>query len=607
MTNKRITLSDRVNLAAATGFCVLSSVAFAASPNFGSPKITQDVAHDVSQPLGALASAAAQNRAQQNRAQSRGESTGLAGDPVVEAQTDRAGPQVGPTPSGNAVDNAIQRNGARQTESFGRPQADSALLGPFASFDGLSNDDNFNIFGFRVNPPDPAGAVGPNHYVQMLNLVFAVYDKTGNQLTPAAAIGDLWAGFAVADCADSSGDPIVVYDRFADRWILSQFTTAGTGNEFYNCVAVSTTGDPTGTYYRYAFSSGTYFPDYPKYGSWSDTYVITTREFESVNNFTSYGIGIYALEKNKMIRGKPARAISYFLEGVDGNGNVDLTVLPLIGDGLLPAYVDGRRRPRAGQAIPIVGTQDDGGPYGALFDALNIFDLTVRWTNPIQSSLFLNTQLPVASFDSIYPCAPSSRDCLPQPGIVNPSQFLDVLSYRQRPTWRLAYRNFGSYDAMVTAQSVEAAPSQAGMRWYEIRRIGTAYSVYQQGTYAPSDGVHRWMGSISQDKWGNIGLAYSVVDGVSVFPGVRFTGRRAGDPLGLMTLGEGTLVDGTGVQTSTNSRWGDYTSLNPDPVDDCSLWHVNQYYTAAGQASSSVGWQTRIGNFKLSPACVAGE
>ncbi len=156
----------------------------------------------------------------------------------------------------------------------------------------------------------------------------------------------------------------------------------------------------------------------------------------------------------------------------------------------------------------------------------------------------------------------------------------------------------------MTSQSVEAAPGVAGMRWYEIRRENGAYSVHQQGTYNPGDGVHRWMGSAAMDRNGNIALGYNVVNGVDVYPGIRYTGRLAGDPLGAMTLGEETIVNGTGVQRTTNSRWGDYSSLNVDPVDDCTFWYVNEYYTAAGQASSLAGWQTRIASFRL-PGCVA--
>jgi hypothetical protein len=504
---------------------------------------------------------------------------------------------------GFAGDGAIQGAGALQAAAT---TSAPTISSPLLTFEGLSNQDNFNLFGFRVNPPDPMGDVGPNHYVELINLALGIYDKQGNLLVGPVPIGDLWAGFAVNDCTDPSGDPVVLYDQLEDRWILTQFTTRGP--MYYDCVAISQTGDPTGAYYRYAFVTqpdpelpgGTFFPDYPKYGVWTNSYLMTTRDFGDV---TGYGISVYALEKNKMLAGNPkARAVQFFL---DGNAP---GMLPLVGDGLLPPDIDGTRRPIDGIAAPIVGTQDDGGGYGATFDALNIYELKVQWkANPV-ASLTLAVQLPVASFDSVFPCAPTSRDCLPQPGITNPTQYLDILSYRQRPTWRLAYRNFGTYEALVTTQSVEARPGIAGMRWYEIRRSEnpkpSTYAVYQQGTYAPDDGVNRWMGSVAMDWQGNMALGYNVVNGTDVYPGIRYTGRLKGDPMGTMNLGEGVIVNGTGVQRTTNSRWGDYSSMNVDPVDDCTFWYVNEYYTLEGQNSSTAGWQTRIGSFKL-PGCVA--
>jgi hypothetical protein len=335
--------------------------------------------------------------------------------------------------------------------------------------------------------------------------------------------------------------------------------------------------------------------------------VITTREFGPT---IEYGIGVYALEKNKMVNGQPARSVSFF---VDGN---DPDLLPLVGDGLLPADIDGKQKPKANSAIPIVGTQDDDpDAYGATFDALNIWDLRVHWNAAAaaNASLTLAAQLPTAAFDSIFPCGPDSRDCLPQPGITDPAQYLDFLS-RERPTWRLAYRNFKDYEALVTNQQVEARPGVAGVRWYEIRRdLAGNYSLYQQGTYAPNDGVHRWMGSVAQDKNGNIVLGYSVVNGTTVFPGIRYTGRLAGDPLGQMTFGEGTIKNGSGVQTTTNSRWGDYTSMNVDPTDDCTFWYTNEYYQVSGvplplpppplpPPGTTAPWQTRIASFRL-PNC----
>lgn len=529
------------------------------------PQFTNAVAFDVSPTLRSLATA--------HRA--------VPSSPGVKEIRPERGPIA--TSRGFSNDGALQ----------GSQATPATIPGTLVNFEGLSNQDNFNIFGFRVNPPDPMGGVGPNNYVELINLVLGVYDKQGNKLLGPMAIGDLWSGFAVPDCTDPSGDPVVLYDQFVDRWILSQFTTRVPVD--YNCVAVSQTGDPTGAYYRYAFTTGTNFPDYPKYGVWTDSYVITTREFGNLDN--TYGIGVYALEKNKMINGQPARAVKFFL---DGN---DPAVLPLVGDGLLPADIDGKQKPLSDAAIPLVGTQDDNASYGATFDALNIWDLNVKWRSTPVASIELASQLPVAQFDSIFPCSPTSRDCLPQPGIKDRRQYLDILSYRQRPTWRLAYRNFKGYESLVTNQSVESSPGVAGVRWYEIRRINGAYSLYQQGTYAPNDGIDRWMGSIAQDRNGDMALGYSVVNGVDVFPGIRYTGRLAGDPLGQMTLGEGTVINGSGVQTTTNSRWGDYTSMNIDPVDDCTFWYINEYYTLAGQQSSPAGWQTRIASFKL-PGCV---
>ena len=583
---------ERLRLRALFGAGVLATALLTAvgatpagsAPAKHEPVFSEAVAYDVSKPLRELAKTA--------RASARQKDV-------------RMSPERGPT----VKDDGFSGDAAVQATS---PAAAATIGGTIANFEGLSQQDNANVLaGRRVNPPDPDGDVGPNHYVEMINLVFAVYSKTGTRLLGPVALGDLWAGFPIEDCTDESGDPIVLYDQTTDRWLLTQFTTRGLNPAtptapFYNCVAVSQTGDPTGAYYRYAFitqadeeDGGYFFPDYPKYGVWRDSYIMTTRDFGFDDR---YGISVYGLEKNKMVNGEPnARAVQFFLEDRD-------VPLNLIGDGLLPPDLDGNTKPKNDAPAPIVGTQDDGAGYGATFDALNIWEFDVKWRSTPIASMLLKAQLPVAAFDSIFPCGivpgslpPDGRDCLPQPGITDGSQYLDILSYRQRPTWRLAYRNKGAYETMVTNQSVEARPGIAGARWYELRRTGGTYSVHQQGTYAPNDGVHRWMGSIAADKNGNMALGYSVVNGVDVFPGIRYTGRLAGDPLGQMTLGEGVIINGSGVQTNTNSRWGDYTSMNVDPVDDCTFWYVNEYYTVT-EPPPDRNWQTRIASFKV-PGC----
>jgi hypothetical protein len=335
---------------------------------------------------------------------------------------------------------------------------------------------------------------------------------------------------------------------------------------------------------------------------------MTTRDFGDAGG---YGISVYALEKAQMISGNPkARAVQFFLDSA-------VVPLELIGDGLLPADIDGHRRPKNDAPAPILGSQDDDFPYGATFDALNVWELSVHWKSTPDASLVLAAQLPVAEFDSNFPCGPT-RGCLPQPGIANPDQWIDILSYRQRVTHRAAYRNFGTHESVVTNQSVEAQPGIAGVRWYELRRADGEYSVHQQGTYSP-DSVNRWMGSAAMDRDGNIAVGYSVVDGVSVYPGIRYTGRLAGDPLGELTLDEQVIINGTGVQTTTNSRWGDYTSLNVDPTDDCTFWYVNEYYEVSGlplplpppptplpPPGTTAPWQTRIASFKL-PGCSASS
>lgn len=464
----------------------------------------------------------------------------------------------------------------QRTEGEGLFNSNSSIPPALVSFDGMSNTTG-------VNPPDTVGDVGPNHYVQMVNSRIQVFDKSGTSVFGPVDINTLWTGFGGACENENAGDPVVLHDQIADRWLITQFTAAGP--EYFNCVALSQNNDPAGAYYRYAFSTGTFFPDYPKYGVWSDGYYISTREF---GNFGAYQIGAYALERDQMLLGNPTPQIVGFQITAPAHQ---------LGDGILPADLDGNTLPPAGSPQYFVGSMDSGfAPYGAPADALNLFKFHVDWATPANSTFAFSNQINVAAFDSIFPCSPGARECIPQPGTASK---VDILSYRQRPTYRLAYRNFGTHESLVTSQSVEATPGVAGMRWYELRSPNSTPVIYQQGTYAP-DSVNRWMGSIAMDRKGNMLLGYSVSDGTSVFPGIRFTGRLAADPLGTMPQGEGTMVSGAGSQTTTNSRWGDYSSMNVDPVDDCTFWYTNEYYST----TSSTGWRTRISSVTY-PNCLA--
>jgi hypothetical protein len=444
---------------------------------------------------------------------------------------------------------------------------------------GVSFDGQPNVAG--VNPPDPSGDVGPSHYVAVSNSSLQIFSKTGTSLFGPANINTLWAGFGGSCQTENAGDPVVLYDQIADRWLITQFTSKGP--IYFNCVAISQTPDPVGAYYRYAFTTGTNFPDYPKYGMWLDSYLISTREFAGA---AFAGVGAYALNRADMLAGNPTpRVVSFIVPPGAAPFNT--------GDGLLPVDIDGQTLPPAGTPAYYVGSMDAGGPYSAPQDALTLWKLVIDYATPALSSFTLANTIPIATFDTVYPCTPSARECLPQSGT---TVKVDILSYRQRPLNRLAYRNFGTYESLVTNQSVEAAPNMAGVRWWEIRSPNSAPVIFQEGTYAPgvTDGIHRWMASVAMDSAGNMGMGYNATSG-TMFPSIYYTGRLASDPLGTLPQGEGTLVAGTGANTGGGSRWGDYTSLNVDPTDDCTFWYVSQYTPV----TSASGWRLRIGSFRF--------
>ncbi len=461
------------------------------------------------------------------------------------------------------------------------------IAGPLISFDAQPNTSG-------VNPPDPNGAVGPAHVVTMANLSFQVFDRTGNSLLGPAANNTLWTGFGGLCEVENAGDPVVLYDRLSDRWFLSQFTAQGP--IYYFCVAISTTPDPTGSYHRYAISTGPNFPDYPKVGVWPDAYYISTREFTPA---TFAGVGAYALNRAQAIAGSPTAQVISFL--------APPSPAYAVGDGLLPSDIDGTTLPPPGSPNYFLGSMDNNGQYAAPQDALLLWKFTADFGNPANSSFALTNTIPVAAFNSILGTCAGGRACIPQPGTASR---LDHLGYRQRPLFRLAYRNFGTHESLVTNQSVSGGTGPggevSGIRWWELRSPNSNPFIHQEGTFSPgvTDGVHRWMGSIAMDAEGNMGLAYSSSSS-SVFPSVQYTGRFVDSPLGTMPLGEGTIVTGTGSNTTTNSRWGDYTSLSVDPNDDRTFWHVNEYVPQ----TSTAGWRLRVGAFKVSnaPASIIGN
>jgi subtilisin-like proprotein convertase family protein len=466
---------------------------------------------------------------------------------------------------------------------------------PSLFFGGLTSDDNAAAFGSRVMPPDTIGDVGPNHYVQMVNLLFRVFDKAGNPLTPKLTLGSLWATISGACANSNDGDPIVLYDPLADRWLLSQFCTVA--NPFnHQLIAISKTSDPAGAYFLYDFMMpNNKFNDYPKFGVWPDAYYMTDNQFNQAGT-AFLGAGAFAFDRAKMLAGDPTA--SYIYVDIE-NGNPDI-------GGVLPSDLDGLTPPPPG--TPNYFVYFTAGEFGDPADALRVWEFKPNFASPASSTFIerADSPLPVAAFD---PRSPAGRDDIEQPPPASSAANLDAIM--DRLMTRLAYRNFGGHESLVVTHTVNvsgvtpstAANMRAGVRYYELRRSlpGGSFTVNEQATFAPADGLERWMGAASMDGSGNLAVGYSA-SSLTSFPSVRYAGRLATDPPGGLFQGETVLIAGTGAQTATQSRWGDYSGLSVDPDDDCTFWVTNEYYTAASAATSSFGWVTGIGRFTF-PTC----
>jgi hypothetical protein len=444
----------------------------------------------------------------------------------------------------------------------------SAASAPNAgiSFEGVGNGFTGPQGTFVVNaaPPDPNGAVGPNHYVEVVNTDFAVFNKSGAVLYGPVQINTLWSGFGGLCQSTNDGDPMVIYDSINDRWVISQFAITGANGSsvpFLQCVAVSMTGDPTGQYARYSYAYST-FPDYPKFALWPDAYYVTFNIFNAAGT-QFLGAKACAYDRTKMLSAQPATQVCFDTSALYG--------------GLLASSLDGKTAPPAGSPNYVVA-------LGTTTSDLAYWKFHSDWTAPASSTFTGPTSLAIDA----YAMACNGGTCIPQAGT---TQKLDSLA--DRLMHRLAYRNFGDHESLVVNHAITAG-SSVGVRWYELRVSGGALAVYQQGTYAP-DASYRWMASAAMDQIGNVGLGYSVSSS-SMSPAIRYTGRLSTDPLGTMSQTEGTIINGTGSQTGSNlSRWGDYTSLFVDPVDDCTFWYTNEYLTTSG----AFNWHTRVGTFKF--------
>jgi hypothetical protein len=447
----------------------------------------------------------------------------------------------------------------------------------------LNPSPNFDSDQPGDGPPDANGAVGPNHYIQIVNFTFEILDKSGARLAGPTDPQTLWSGAPVNDdCrVRGRGDPYVLYDHLADRWIITQLANHLTNiNDPLQaqCIAVSRGPNPvTDGFFAYTFELGV--PnDYPKPVVWPDGYYLISQQgYDGLSSLDAW-----VFDRANMLNGNPAT----FQHPSGFPSEHDVIALP--------SELTGPPPPAGSPNFYV--RPYDGNLYSDGSPRIEIFEFRTDWGVPANTTFKLVQTLTPATFRSDI-CAGSSLDqfCVPQPGAGTSK--LDALSIW--PMSPLQYRNFGDHETLLFNHTVNVdGKGLAGIRWYELRRspVGTGnWAIQQQGTFAPSDSttttttsIHRWTGSIAMDQAGNIALGYNVSnDGVAphptVFPGVRIVGRLASDPLGEMTTPEVILANGGMSATCKDNnnnvvgcRWGDYSAIRVDPADGCKFWYTTE-------------------------------
>lgn len=434
----------------------------------------------------------------------------------------------------------------RQTEMGERNPANKA---PIKNWAGQTSP---------YRPSDPSGAAGPNHFVQCINASpFKVFDKSNGANLLTVDLGTLWT-----PDISSEGDPIVMYDRYADRWFIAQF---GAPAKIY--IAISTTADPTGSYYTYTFNSAQ-FPDYLKFSIWENGYYMTSNQ----------GARMYAFERDQMLIGNSsARSVTATFTA--GNNSGFYCPLSADADAGLPT---------AGTPLPFFAYSENAWGGGQV-DGVKIWNMTVTWGATPAASITGPTTVATSAFDASYD---SGWDDVSQSGT---SQKLDGIG--GVPTYRAQWRSWSGYNTVLLNWGVKISSTQRSIRWVELRQdqSNSTWSLYQEGTYTP-DAQTRWIGSIAMDDNGSIGLAYCRSSSSS-FPSLCYTGRLSSDPLGTMSFSETVAIAGSSAETSGN-RYGDYSQLSLDP-DGITFWHTGEYTGASNTT------MTRVYSFQLPTSTIA--
>lgn len=462
-----------------------------------------------------------------------------------------------------------------------------------SGFAGLKQRNNGGPNTWSV-PPDTVGDVGIDVYVQAVNTVFAVYDKdTGDRVFGPASQSDLYNPVTQSTCAShDDGDPIVVYDETADRFVLSQFALDVPGNRYYECIAVSKDGDPTqGDWHAYQFEYPKRFlNDYPKFGVWPDGYYASFNQFKKTSRgFVWRGAGAIAYERDQMLLGNNADQIYIDLWDV----RQDL-------GGMLPSDWDSPDAPPAGMPNLFLMFDADDAFWGYPDDKVEFWAFHADFTTPLNSTFtHVNLDgrpaigLPVANFNP-WVCGAPKFACIPQK---KSSLKLDTISDRLMN--RLQYWNDGTTQHLVVNHTVKSNDGGAGVRWYDFQNAtqdanSTAWTVGKQGTFGPG-ALNRWMGSAAMNDQGDLAVGYST-SSKRKFPGIGVAARTTADAA--KTLGaERRFFRGTGSEKGNFNRWGDYSAMSVDPTDHCTFWYTQQYYTRTNQWR----WATRIQPFTVSP------
>lgn len=426
----------------------------------------------------------------------------------------------------------------------------------------------------RSTPSDPTGAAGPNHYVNAWNSAFSIFDKSGNRIVEPASLASIGGNFT----GETLGDPIVLYDQFADRFLITQFSD--TPKSFL--VAVSQGPDPVNDgWYTYEFPTNGVLPDYPKISIWSDGYYLTTNKN---SNTASTSQVVYVFERDQMLVGETARVLSFPLPGIRTNGFYSPAGFNVAGEELPPP----------GNS-PIIYLQDDAW-QGVSEDILKLWLINVNWeqlgASTIEESQELGLEEDVTPFIATFDGGSFAN-------LEQPFDAPDIDVLQATMMFMTQYRRFDTHNSVVTNFAVDINPTaaeHAGIRWYELRQESTGgpWRVYQEGTYAP-DKSDRFCGSIGIDRLGNIALGFTILDDSPVnpiFPSIMYTGRYVNDPLGIMTVKETVIVEG--LSPDPSSRYGDYSHLTIDPVDDLTFWHNAEYF-------EGIDRKNRVGVFKLAP------